>query len=171
MQLSALRKAGCRRLVQETASGAFRRPALEHLLARLRRGDQLVVYKVDRLARTMRGLLDVQDSLRQAGATLRSLTEPIDTSTPIGEAFFQLLGVFAQLERSMIRERCEEGRRAAVARGVVLGKPRSFDFQRAAELRALRLTYAEIGRRLGAHPTTIRTSLARLAKQSQAVET
>ena len=133
------------------------------LLPRLKAGDQLVVYKVDRLARTMRALLEVQDALRRSGATLRSVTEPIDTSTPIGEAFFQLLGVFAQLERSIIRERCAEGRKAAVERGVVMGKPRSFDFEEAARLRARKLTFVEIARRLGSKPSTVRTSLARVA--------
>lgn len=121
MQVAALRKAGVRSIVEETRSGSLELPGLQALLARLQPGDVLVVWKVDRLARSLRGLLDVADRIRHAGAALRSITEPIDTGTPIGEAFFQLLGVFAQLERALIRQRCEAGRQAARERGVVFG--------------------------------------------------
>ncbi len=125
MQVAALRKAGVRRPVEETRSGALDLPARDALLAKLNPGDVLLVYKVDRLARSLRGLLDVADRVGKAGASLRSLTEPIDTGTPIGRAFFQLLGVFAELERALIRERCTAGRLAAAERGVRFGpKPR-----------------------------------------------
>ena len=123
MQVAALRKAGVRLVVEETRSGALELPGLQGLLRSLQPGDVVTVWKVDRLARSLRGLLDVADRIRLAGASLRSLTEPIDTASPIGRAFFQLLGVFSELERSLIRERCTAGRLAAVARGVRLGRP------------------------------------------------
>jgi len=161
-QVAALRRAGVRRVVEEVRSGARVRPGLDALLGRLRPGDQLVVYKVDRLARTLRGVLDVHGLLLATGASLRSLSEPIDTGTPVGLAFFQLLGVFAELERSLIRERCAAGRSEAVARGVVMGKPRTFDYARAAALRARGCEYRDIARLVGSHPTTVRNGLARL---------
>ena len=123
MQVAALKKAGIRSVTEETRSGALELPGLQCLLRSLKPGDVVVVWKVDRLARSLRGLLDVAESIRAAGASLRSLTEPIDTGSPIGRAFFQLLGVFSELERSLIRERCAAGRSAAVARGVRLGRP------------------------------------------------
>lgn len=122
MQVAALKKAGVTRVATETRSGALELPGLQRMLASLRPGDVVVVWKVDRLARSLRGLLDVADRIRAAGASLRSLTEPIDTGSPIGRAFFQLLGVFAELERSLIRERCAAGRAAASARGVRFGR-------------------------------------------------
>lgn len=122
MQVAALRKADVQVVSEETRSGALHLPVLERLVSSLIAGDQLVVYKVDRLARSLRVLLSLQDRLAGQGVSLRSLTEPIDTSTPIGRAFFQLLGVFAELERSLIRERCAAGRVAALARGVRFGR-------------------------------------------------
>lgn len=122
MQVAALKRAGVSSVHEETRSGALHLPVLERLVSGLVSGDQLVVYKVDRLARSLRVLLALQDRLAGQGVTLRSLTEPIDTSTPIGRAFFQLLGVFAELERALIRERCAAGRAAALARGVRFGR-------------------------------------------------
>lgn len=169
-QAAALRRAGVRRVVEETASGAGERVQLQRLLRSLRPGDVLVVWKVDRLARTLRGLLDVADAVRSAGASLRSLTEPIDTGSPIGEAFFQLLGVFAQLERSLIRERCHAGRLEARARGVRFGRPRSFDYDAAAAMRAAGMSWVEIGQRIGRSPSTVRLALTS-PKRSQRATT
>jgi DNA invertase Pin-like site-specific DNA recombinase len=160
-QLAALRAAGVRHVVEETRSGALSRPALEALIARLRPGDVVIVWKVDRLARSLRGLLDAADGLTRRGAFLRSLTEPIDTGTPVGRAFFQLLGVFAELERSLIRERCAAGRAEYLARGGRLGRERTFSYAKAARLRDKGLTYEAIARRVGSHPATVRNALVR----------
>lgn len=175
-QVAALRRHGVRHIVEEIRSGALERPLLERLLGRVQRGDTLVVWKVDRLARSLRGLLDVQDSLQARGVALRSVTEPIDTGTPIGKAFFHLLGVFAELERALIRERCQAGRLEAVRRGVRFGKPRSFDYAEAARLRNAGVSYPEIARRFGVHPTTVRNSLVRVGavasrKRRRTIET
>lgn len=158
-QVAALKRAGVRSITEETRSGVADRPALKALLERLRPGDSLVVWKVDRLARSLRGLLDVADLLTARGVALRSITEPIDTGTPVGKAFFQLLGVFAELERSLIRERCAAGRREAMARGVRFGRPRVFDYDEARQLRASGLTWRQIGDRMGRSEATIRRGL------------
>jgi len=161
MQVAALRRAGVRRIVEETRSGAaLHLPQRDALLMRLRPGDTLVVFKVDRLARSLRGLLDVCDRVAVAGASLRSLTEPIDTGSPVGRAFVQLLGVFAELERALIRERCDAGRREAVARGVVMGRRRSFDYEEARRLGARGLTAREVAARLGVPRRTVARALA-----------
>lgn len=165
MQVAALRRAGVRLIAQETRSGALDLPQRDALLQRLKPGDGLVVYKVDRLARSLRGLLDVADRVNKAGASLRSLTEPIDTGTPIGRAFFQLLGVFSELERALIRERCMAGRVEAVARGVAFGRPRLFDYAEARRLRDKGLTWAEVGRCVGRPRETVRKALLREAQR------
>lgn len=125
LQMDALKRAGCRSLFEERASGAFDgRPVLAACLKSLGPGDTLVVWKIDRLARSLRRLLSIADACGRAGAALKSLSEPIDTSTPLGEYLFQNLGSVAQLERSIIRERVVAGQRAARARGKVWGRPR-----------------------------------------------
>ena len=124
LQLEALKRAGVRRVVQEKRSGGAARPLLDGLLLRLQPGDVLVVYKIDRLARSLVDLLHILDRIRAAGASFRSLTEPLETATPVGRMMIQLLGAVAEFERAVIRERCEAGRLAARERGVQFGRPR-----------------------------------------------
>lgn len=125
LQLDALQRAGVRRVFNEAGSGVGPRPQLQRALSVLCADDVLVVWKIDRVARSLADLLVILDRLKDAGAAIRSLTEPIDTSTPIGEFTFQILGAVAQLERSMIRERVMAGQAAAKARGKKWGPPRS----------------------------------------------
>lgn len=125
MQIAAFERAGIEHVVQEKRSGVARRPELQSLLARLRPGDVLAVYKLDRLSRSLRDLLRLLESLEHAGVTFRSLTESIDTSSPAGRMFFQMLGAFAEFERAMIRERCAAGFAAAKERGQKFGRARS----------------------------------------------
>ena len=125
LQIDALKRAGVRHIVHESVSGVGNRVQLDALLTSLRPGDVLVVWKLDRVARSLHDLLRVLERLKRAGAAIRSLTEPIDTSTPIGEFTFQILGAVAQLERSMIRERVMAGQDAARARGKRWGPPRT----------------------------------------------
>jgi DNA invertase Pin-like site-specific DNA recombinase len=122
MQLDALRGAGVRRIYAEKTSGVGPRPELHKALAALQPGYTLVVYKLDRLARSLKDLLQLLDRLKLAGCSVKSLTEPIDTSSAMGEFVLQILGAVAQLERAIIRERCEAGRVAARARGVQFGR-------------------------------------------------
>lgn len=135
LQWEALKRAGVRRVFEEKRSGAgVSRPVLEEALSRLKAGDTLVVYKIDRLARSIRDLLGILDRVAAAGASFKSLTEPIDTCTPLGRMTLHLLGAIAQFEREVIRERCEAGRRAARDRGVRFGRP---PLLREEEVRAL----------------------------------
>jgi DNA invertase Pin-like site-specific DNA recombinase len=123
-QLDALRAAGCGEVFEEFASGASRsRPQLAAALARVRRGDTLMVARIDRLARSLSHLLSVVETLRAKGAHFRSLADPIDTSGPSGVLVLQMLGAVAEFERSLIRERTKAGLRAAKARGRVGGNP------------------------------------------------
>ena len=123
-QRDALRAAGCAELFEEHASGADRaRPRLAAALDRLRRGDTLVVARIDRLARSLSHLLEVVEALRARGCHFRSLADPIDTAGPGGVLVLQMLGAVAEFERSLIRERTRAGLRAAKARGRVGGNP------------------------------------------------
>lgn len=118
LQLDALKAAGCSKLFVEKASGAKEdRPHLQAALDYLRSGDTLVVWKLDRLARSMKQLIETIDHLKAQGNGFRSLTEAIDTTTAAGELFFHIFGALAQFERSIIRERTNAGLKAALARG------------------------------------------------------
>ncbi|CAO3460198.1 Phage integrase, site-specific serine recombinase [Azospirillum argentinense] len=123
-QLLALRQAGCSVIFEEHASGGDRdRPVLAKALASLKRGDTLVVARIDRLARSLFHLLEVIDGLGQRGIAFKSLGDPIDTTSPQGRFALQVLGAAAELERALIRERSIAGLRAAVAKGKEPGNP------------------------------------------------
>lgn len=121
MQIDALHAAGVLDVRQEKCSSVGSRPELRRLLAELRKGDVLLVYKMDRIARSLKDLLLILESVQAAGASIRSLTEPLDTTGPIGLFIVQVLGAVAQLERGIIRERSIAGQVAAIKRGVVWG--------------------------------------------------
>jgi DNA invertase Pin-like site-specific DNA recombinase len=123
-QRRALAAAGCTDIIEETASGADgSRPELARLLARIARGDTLVVVQLDRLARSLAHLLAVIAGLEARGARFRSLADPIDTSGPSGTLVLQILGAVAEFERALIRERTRAGLAAARAQGRVGGNP------------------------------------------------
>jgi len=127
LQLSALKKTGCTTIFKdEGLSGAtVKRPALTRCLKALRPGDMLIVWKLDRLGRSLRDLITLLDALRAQGVKFRSLTEHIDTETAAGRAMWQMIGVLAELERSLIIERTRAGVQAAKQRGVQFGpKPK-----------------------------------------------
>lgn len=124
-QVCALRKAECSEIVTETASGAdAARPELATLLDRVGAGDTLVVWKLDRLARSTAHLLSVAERLEAAGADLVCLTQPVDTTTPAGKLMFTILGAVAEMERELISERTKLGLEQARRRGRKLGRPR-----------------------------------------------
>ena len=129
LQLDALQQLGCKVIYQEKASGASRRgrPELARCLDALKSGDLLVVYKIDRVARSLFDLLDILRHLDKVGAAIKSVTEPLDTSNSMGVFVLQILGAVAQLERSMIRERSMAGQLAARARGRLPGRHRVLD--------------------------------------------
>jgi DNA invertase Pin-like site-specific DNA recombinase len=119
LQKDALRLAGCLDIYEETASGKRQeRPALAHVLRACREGDVLVVWKLDRLGRSLRHLIEIVEELHQRGCGFQVLTGvPVDTSTPHGRFAFQLFGALAEYERELIRERVMAGLAAARARG------------------------------------------------------
>ena len=126
LQAKALRAAGCRRLFEETASGGrWDRPELHRMLDHLREGDTVVVWKLDRLSRSLKDVLHIMERIAKAGAGFRSITENIDTTTPAGPDDDADGGSFAEFERAMIRERTSAGLAAARAEGRVGGRARS----------------------------------------------
>ena len=118
LQRDALDKAGCERVFDDKTSGARDdRPGLAAALSHVRTGDCLVVWKLDRLGRTMKSLIGFVEGLRDRDVDFRSLTEGIDTTTPAGRFFFHVLAALAQMERDLLRERTQAGLEAARARG------------------------------------------------------
>ena len=118
LQIDALLKAGCERVFDDTASGVkTERPGLADALAYLRDGDVLTVWRLDRLGRSMRHLIEIISELEARGIGFRSLTEAIDTTTPGGRLVFHVFGALGQFERDLIRERTKAGLSAAAARG------------------------------------------------------
>ena len=126
-QMAALLRVGIEKknIVQEKRSALKDRPVLDQLLKRLRRGDVLVVYKLDRLARSVSHFIKVFEDLQDRSIGFRSLTESIETTTPHGRMFLHLLSAFAEFERELIRERCLAGQRAARAAGKTWGRKRA----------------------------------------------
>lgn len=125
LQLAAFRTAGVDRVYSETASGGrWDRPELHRMIDQLREGDIVVVWKLDRLSRSLKDLLALIEKIDAAGAGFRSLTEAIDTTTPAGRMMMQMVGAFAEFERAMIRERTRAGLDAARAEGRIGGRRR-----------------------------------------------
>jgi DNA invertase Pin-like site-specific DNA recombinase len=160
LQLDALTKEGCEKIFQEKASGAQRdRPELKAALGYMRKGDTLVVWKIDRLARSMKQLIETVESFQHRGIGLKSLQDPIDTSSPSGKLVFHIFAALAEFERGVIRERTTAGLRAARERGRVGGRPPSLsakDLQAAkAMLKDSDITVAAVARQLNVAPSTL----------------
>ena len=159
-QLDALQTAGCERIFTEKASGAQRdRPELKAAIDYTRPGDTLVVWKLDRLARSLKQLIETVEGLGERDIGLRSLTEQIDTTSPGGRLIFHIFGALAEFERSIIRDRTIAGLTAARARGRVGGRPRALDQAGIAAAKAMlsdpEITVAEVANRLGVNPSTL----------------
>ena len=174
LQLDALGKAGVVDIRQEKGSSVGPRPELQKVLASLVAGDVLVVYKMDRVARSLKDLLSILDRIQASGAAIRSLTEPLDTSGPIGTFMVQVLGAVAQLERSIIRERALAGQVAAYNRGVRWGgrapKLSPADQLELFRLRASGLTLAALALRFNVADSTISRYLTPPAPSSRRVK-
>ena len=160
LQLDALKAAGCEKVFVEKASGAQReRPELKAALDYMRDGDTLVVCKLDRLARSMKQLIETVEGLEEVGVGFRSLTEAIDTTTAGGKLVFHVFGALAEFERSIIRERTRAGLDAARARGRKGGRPAKLKED---DLRAARamladgeITVEAVAKRLDVSPATL----------------
>ena len=150
LQVDALRKAGCTVIREEKRSGTTRdgRTELSTLLDFIRPGDTLMVTRIDRLARSIGDLQDIVRDLRAKGASLRATEQPIDTSTAAGKAFLDMLGVFAEFETNLRRERQMEGIAKAKAEGVYKGRKPSIDPAKVRELQATGMGATEIAKAL-----------------------
>ncbi len=125
LQIDALEKAGCEKIFTDKASGAAsERPGLDEALAFLRPGDTLVVWKLDRLGRTVKKLIELVESLSERKVQFQALTDAIETATPAGRFFFHVMSALAQMERELIAERTQAGLAAARSRGRTGGRPR-----------------------------------------------
>lgn len=155
LQRAAFARAGVRKVIEEKRSGGGSRPLLEALLGKLKPGDIVVVYKIDRLARSLVDLLRILQRITDAGAQFRSLTEPLETATPVGRMMLQLLGAFAEFERALIRERCCAGLYAAMARGVAVGRRPRVERADVVELRGRGLKMREVAELLGCSAGTV----------------
>lgn len=135
LQLRALKEAGCERIFTEAASGGrWDRPELHRLLDQLRPGDEVVVWKLDRLSRSMKDVIHLMERIAKAGAGFRSLTEAIETTSPAGRMLLHMVGAFAEFERAMIQQRTNAGLAAARAEGRIGGRRKSLDAAKRREI-------------------------------------
>jgi len=163
LQLDALREAGCDEVYTEVASGVrAERPVLAELLRHLRGGDVLVVWKLDRLGRSLKHLVELVMTLMQQEVGLQSLSDPIDTTSPQGRLIFNLFASLSEFEHDLIRERTQAGLSAARARGRLGGRPRGLSAEAeptayAAETlyREGKLSVNQIAHKLGISKSTL----------------
>lgn len=165
-QIQALKSAGCEIIFQEKASGGrWDRPELHRLIKQLRKGDIVVVWKLDRLSRSLKDVLILMEDITNAQAGFRSLTEAIDTTTPAGRMMMQMVGSFAEFERAMLRERTRIGLDAARKEGRVGGRRAKLKPNQQQEVVSLvasgQKTAAETARLFNVHPATISRILHR----------
>jgi DNA invertase Pin-like site-specific DNA recombinase len=166
MQVAALQSAGCELIFREKASGGrWERPELHKLLSQLRKGDVLVVWKLDRLSRSLRDVLTIMERLQEKKAGFRSLTEAVDTTTPAGRMMMQMVGAFAEFERAMLKQRTKAGLDAARKEGRIGGRrPKLKPHQQQEIMRLVRTgkkTAADAARLFGVHPATVSRLLQR----------
>ena len=164
-QIRALKEVGCDRIFNEAASGGrWERPELHRALDQLRPGDVLVVWKLDRLSRSLKDLLMILERIKAAGAGFRSSTEAIDTTIPAGRMMMQMLGAFAEFERAMIRERTSSGLATARTKGRIGGRrPKLTADQRREAIEMIgsgHKSAADVARLFKVHPATVSRLLA-----------
>jgi DNA invertase Pin-like site-specific DNA recombinase len=174
-QEQELLRYGCAKdkIFLETISGATTgKPQLKLALDQLREGDELVVWKLDRLSRSLKDLLFIVDRIRERNATFTSLTEHLDTKGPCGTAMLQMIGVFTEFERNMIAERTRLGLRQAMADGKVVGRPAKLSAQRQAEVTRMlkdgEHTQAQIARLVGVNRSVISRMVEKMRAEEEA---
>ncbi len=159
-QISSLKSAGCEIIFHEKASsGRWERPELHRLLGQLRKGDVVVVWKLDRLSHSLKDLLTLMEKIQQAGAGFKSLTEAIETTSPAGRMMMQIVGSFAEFERAMLRERTCNGLNAARKEGRIGGRRHRLKVNQQQEIiqliRSGKKTAADVARLFDVHPSTV----------------
>lgn len=160
LQLKALKKAGCRRIFREKISGSNRqRPEFQRMLDQIRPGDTIVVWKLDRLARSTRDLLNTMETINEACGKFQAISEPwANTTTHAGKMIMTVFAGIAEFERDLIRERTSAGREAAKQRGVRFGRPRKLNpdqMRLASQLLREGRAVREIARTFNVHEATI----------------
>lgn len=170
-QIAALEAAGCGMIRTEQKSGASLqgRPELGTILDFIHPGETLVVTRIDRLARSMHDLQTIVARLKQKGAHLAATEQPVDTSTAAGKAFFDMLGVFAEFETNLRRERQAEGIAAAKRRGVYRGRPPRIDMDEIKERLAKGVSPTEIARDMGISRGTVYKAKVQMPSSSEAI--
>jgi DNA invertase Pin-like site-specific DNA recombinase len=169
LQLAALNATGCAKIYQDKGiSGAnFDRPGLRQVISALHSGDVVVVWKLDRLGRSLVDLVNTIDGFAALGVEFCSLTENIDTSSPGGKLIFHIMAALAEFERSLISERTRAGLDAARARGIRIGRPPALDLDQKLEVyRAIiksRENITMVAKRYNVHPRTIERVVKKLA--------
>ncbi|MGL6028162.1 MAG: recombinase family protein, partial [Legionella sp.] len=144
LQIDALKKAGCEKLYQDQISGsAVNRPALDELIQDIRKDDVLVIWKLDRLGRSFKDLITLVNNLMERGVGLKSLNDPIDTTTAQGRLIFNIFGSLAEFERELIKERTIAGLEAARARGKKGGRPSGLSKSAQGKAHSAELLYKE----------------------------
>jgi DNA invertase Pin-like site-specific DNA recombinase len=168
MQYALLERAGCTIIYFEKAKSIGKRPELQRALAALKPGDKLVVYKLDRIARSLRDLLNILQVLQERGSGFHSLTEAIDTSTPVGRFTVQILGAVAEFERELIRERSMAGQAAAQARGSIIGRKRTLTDQQELDLVSrydmMTLSISDVAKEFAVSPSVAKRAIYRVKK-------
>jgi DNA invertase Pin-like site-specific DNA recombinase len=165
-QLDTLRAGGCSQVYEEKISGSHKnRPELEHALRALRRGDTLVVQRLDRLGRSLPDLVQIVTTLKQRGVAFESLAEKIETTSAAGELIFHIFASLAQFERQLIRERTQAGLKAARARGRKGGRKPKIGPKEQREIQILladpKMTVTDVAIRYGVSRTTIYKHMTR----------
>ena len=151
IQINALKNVGCDTIRSEKVSGTSThgRDELNTLLEFMRSGDELVITRIDRLARSMRDLQNIVYDLTQKGVTLSATEQSINTNTPEGKCFLDMLGVFAEFETNLRKERQMEGIQKAKEKGLYMGRKPSVDVEAVRELRAKGMGGSQIAKELG----------------------
>lgn len=169
IQIEALKKSGCEMIFEETISGGrWDRPKLQELLNYIRKGDTIVVWKLDRLSRSLKDLLFIMEQIENKETGFKSLTESIDTTTSAGKMMMQMVGVFAEFERNMLKERTKKGLEYAKKQGRVGGrkpKLKPIQIQEIIQLHAAGKLAPELSQLFNVHQATIYRILKKITNK------
>lgn len=174
LQVSALKAAGCEQLFHDhgVSGSTFRRPGLDDTLTQLDRGDTLVVWRLDRLGRSLTKLVELIETLETRGIRFQSLTEAIDTTSCSGTFIFHMMAALAQFERTLISERTRSGMKAARERGRRVGRHAAMTPAQRAEALTLsgKISVAELAAKFNVHPRTIQRLLRNAITQADSAD-